>query len=269
MINKNLYTKELKRNRKNLAIWSSIVIGFTLMVATIYPFMAEMGEGLNEIMDKMPPELGRAMGMDAATWSSILGFYSTYYGVYIIVLISIFTGSTATTILAKEERDHTSEFLMTRPVSRRTIFLSKMASLFSLSFLIYMIQLIVAVVAISFFAQKEVDWSIFIRLHLAGLFLMMLFTSLGVLISMFVSPKKNMMGAIVGLCFGTFLLDALGKSTEATNWLSYFSPFNYFNMTIAEPAESFRIISAIVIVLISVMILYFSSKRFDQKDFSS
>jgi ABC-2 type transport system permease protein len=126
MINTNLYTKEIKRNRKNLAIWTAIVLGFTMMVLAIYPYMAEMGEGLNVIMEKIPPELGKALGMDADTWSSILGFYSTYYGVYIIVLLSIFTGSTAASILAKEERNQTSEFLMTRPISRTSNFLSKL-----------------------------------------------------------------------------------------------------------------------------------------------
>lgn len=269
MISKNLYTKELKRNRKNLAIWSAIVIGFTLMVVSIYPYMADLGDNLTAMMDKLPPEMAKAMGLDADTWSSILGFYSTYYGVYIIVLISIFAGSTATNILSKEEQHHTSEFLMTRPLSRSTIFWTKTASLFTLCIIIYLVQSVLAIIGISIFSGDPVDWSIFTRLHLAGFFLMLFFTSLSLLISMFVSPKKNLMGLVVGLTFGTYLVNALGKSTEKTEWLSYFSPFNYFNLTIGQPDESFRILSAIALLIIFAIAVFVSHQKFINKDFIS
>ena len=167
-MNFNLYKKELKRNRRNLLIWTGIVIGFTLMVLAIFPHMAEMGEGLVDLMDKIPPEIAKAMGLDADTWSSILGFYSTYYGVYIIVLVSIFTTSTATVILSKEERDRTAEFLLTRPISRKEIYISKIASLLTLSLIIFAIQTIVATVCIHIFKQGEIDWSIFARLQFGG-----------------------------------------------------------------------------------------------------
>jgi ABC-2 type transport system permease protein len=133
--------------------------------------------------------------------------------------------------------------------------------------IIYLIQTLVAIIGIMIFAQKEVDWSIFIRLQLAGFFLMILFTSLGLLISMFVSAKKNLMGLIVGLTFGTYLINALGKSTEATKWLAYFSPFNYFNLTIGDPTESFKILSALVMLLISVIAIFVSHSVFQKKDF--
>lgn len=269
MISKNLYTKELKRNRKNLAIWTAIVIGFTLMVVSIYPYMAELGEGLTVMMEKIPPEMAKALGMDTDTWSNILGFYSTYYGVYIIVLISIFAGSTATNILSKEEQHHTAEFLMTRPMSRSTIFWTKISSLFTLCFAIYLIQSVLAIIGITIFSINPIDWSIFIRLHLAGLFLMIFFTSISLLISMYVSPKKNLMGLVVGLTFGTYLINALGKSTEKTEWLSYFSPFNYFNLTIGQPEESFRIISAIILLTFSAITIFMAYQKFNKKDFIS
>jgi hypothetical protein len=73
-MNKNLYLKELKRNRKNLAIWSTIVVGFTLMVTAIFPYMADMGDNITVLMNSIPEELGKALGMDEETWSSITWF---------------------------------------------------------------------------------------------------------------------------------------------------------------------------------------------------
>ena len=264
-MNKNLYLKELKRNRKNLMIWSSIVIGFTLMVLTIFPYMAEMGEGITSLMEGIPPEIGKALGMDADTWSSILGFYSTYYGVYIIVLVSIFTTSTGATIISKEEKDRTSEFLLTRPISRKEIVVSKLLSLFTLSLIIFCVQTITAIIGIQVFAESAVDWSVLFHMHASGLVLILFFTAIGVLISMFVTPKKNFMGIVVGLTFGTYFLNAIGKSADAVSWISYFSPFNYLEIT-KDPVATFNYLSAFIMLLIASIMLIYSNRLYAKKD---
>lgn len=264
-MNKNLFQKELKRNRKNLIIWSLIVVGFTLMVLAIFPFMAEMGASMTTLMDKMPPELSKAFGLDATTWSSILGFYTTYYGVYIVVLVSIYTTSTGAGIISKEEKDQTAEFLMTRPLSRRTIFTTKIMALLVLSGIIFTIQTLTAIIGISVFKEGTVDWAVFARMHAGGLVLVLFFTALGVLISMFVKPKKNFMGMIVGLTFGTYFLNAIAKSTDATAWIGYFSPFHYLEFTI-DPTYTFNFLNAIIMVLLGFGILVFSFSAFAKKD---
>ena len=202
-MNSNLIVKELKRNRKNLLIWLSIVMGFTFLILAIFPYMEEMGDGMAQLMESIPAELGKAMGMDANTWSSILGFYSTYYAIYIVVMVSIFTTSTGATIISKEEKDGTSEFLLTRPLSRKSIVQSKLVALLILSLIIYAVQTITAMIGMSMFSTQDVNWDTFTEMHLSGLILILFFTCTGVLISMFVRPKKNFMGIVVGLTFGT------------------------------------------------------------------
>ncbi|NDH78416.1 MAG: multidrug ABC transporter permease, partial [Flavobacteriia bacterium] len=112
-MNTVLFTKELKRNRKNTLIWTSIVLAFTLMILSIYPSFSHMGEDMVKLMSSLPEEYAKAFGMDEATWSSIIGFYATYYGIYITLLMGIYTASTGATIIGKEERDGTAEFLLT------------------------------------------------------------------------------------------------------------------------------------------------------------
>ncbi len=248
-------------------VWSLIVIGFTLMVLAIFPYMAEMGEGMNTLMESIPPELGKALGMDADTWSNILGFYSTYYGVYIVLLISIYTASTGAGIISKEEKDRTSEFLLTRPISRVTIVFSKIAALLTLTILIYLIQTIVAIICMNLFAVNAVDWSAFAQMHLSGLILIFFFTCIGVFISMFITPKKNFMGIVVGLTFGTYFLNAIGKSAEAVSWISYLSPFHYLEIS-ASPEISFGYLAAFLMLLIGAGLLIYSNKIYANKDIS-
>lgn len=264
-MNKNLFFKELKRNRKNFLIWTAIIVSFTLMVLAIFPSMQEMGKELDSLMQSLPPEIMKAMGMDAQTWSSILGFYSTYFGIYIVVLMSIYTTSTATGIISKEEKDRTAEFLLTRPISRQVIFKSKLMSLAVLTFGVFLIQSIFAFVLVTVFGE-DVDYSKLAVMQTNGLFLIIFFTSIGVLISMFVQPKKNFMGIVVGLTFGSYFLNALSQSTDAINWLGYFSPFHYMDFNISNADYSVDIISAAVILIVSVAALYISMKQYDKKD---
>lgn len=267
-MNSNLFTKEIKRNRKNLTIWTAIVVGFTLMVLSIFPFMEEMGKDMVQLMDKMPPELSKAFGMDSNTWSNILGFYSTYYGVYIVVLMSIYTASTGANILSKEERDRTAEFLLTKPLTRWDVFKTKMLSLGVLSIVIYLIQTITAIAGLLIFGKDAFEWRIFTIMQASGLIMMLFFTVCGVILSMFLTPKKNFMGMVVGLTFGTYFLNAIAKSTEATEIIGYISPFHYFDFTIFDPDYAFNIIAAIIFLILSFGMLYFSYWTYQKKDIS-
>ena len=266
-MNKNLYLKELKRNRKNLAIWSAIVIGFTLMVTAIFPYMAEMGDDIAVLMNGIPEELGKALGVDAETWSSIIGFYSTYYSIYIILLVSIYTASTGATIISKEEKEGTSEFLLTKPISRQTIVFSKLMSLFTLSLIIFIVQTITALISINAFAVTSVDWGVFTQMHLSGLIIVLFFTGAGVLISMFVTPKKNFMGIVVGMTFGTYFLNAIGKSADAVEWISYISPFRYLEIT-KDPTVPFNYAGAAILLVIATGMLLYANTVYTKKDIS-
>lgn len=265
-MNSNLFTKELKRNRKNLITWTAIVVGFTIMVLSIFPFMKDMGQDMAQLMDKMPPELAKAFGMDDQTWSRILGFYSTYYGVYIVVLISIYTASTGANILSKEERERTAEFLLTKPITRGEIFKTKMTTLFTLSVIIFTIQTISAILGLMIFGEQDFEWRIFFVMQSSGFILMLFFTACGVLLSTFLTPKKNFMGMVVGLTFGTYFLNAIGKSTTETEVLGYFSPFYYFDFTVFEPDYAFNFIGALIMLAISGGIIYVAFNAFKKKD---
>jgi ABC-2 type transport system permease protein len=266
MINYNLYTKEIKRNRKNLITWSLIVIGFTFLILAIFPSMADMGDDITKMMDKLPEEVGKALGMDSQTWSSITGFYSTYYGIYIILLVGIFTTSTGATIISKEEKDGTSEFLMTKPISRKTIFMTKMMSLLTLTLIIYAVQTIFAIIGFASFGGGKVDWIGFAIMHTHGLALILFFTTTGVLLSMFFKPKKNFMGMVVGIIFGSYFLDAMSKAASSVEWLGYISPFHYLDFAVTSDNYSVNIFGASTMVALGVGLLFFAFKTYSKRD---
>lgn len=261
----NLYFTEVKRNRKNLITWTLIAIGFTGLVLGIFPSMADMGKDIIALMENLPDELAKALGMDANTWTNILGFYSTYYGIYIILLVGIFCMSTGATIVSKEERDRTAEFLLTKPLSRRQIYKEKIMALLTLTMIIFLIQSTVATILIATLAET-VSWKAFTIMHTHGLVLIVFFTSMGVLISFFFQPKKNFMGMVVGIIFGSYFLNAVSRTTASIEWLGYISPFRYLDFDPLNPEYSLNWLGIIVFLALSGILIFAALRLFEKKD---
>lgn len=264
-MNSVVFKKELKRNRKNTIIWTAIVVGFTALILSIFPIFAEMGEEMVKLMSSLPEEYAKALGMDEETWSSIIGYYGTYYGIYITLLMGIFTASTGATIISKEERDGTAEFLLTRPISRGSIATTKLMALGALFLIVYGIQTLSAVIGLLVFGEY-VNWSVMIAMHVHGFFLVGFFTASGVMMSSFLSPKMNYMGPVVGLIFGSYFLNAISMAAEKVSWLGYFSPYHYLNLTAKNGVLELNLIACLGVSVVAAILLWISYKRYLTKD---
>ncbi len=264
----NLYHKELKRNMRNLLIWSFVVVFLTLTTMAMYPYMKDMGESMAGMMKMMPQGMLKAFGIDPEMWSSILGLYNTYYGFYLVLLMGIFSGTNGATTLSKEERDKTSEFLLTLPLTRKSIFITKMLTILTLLLLIVAIQMLGTLVGIWVFAGGEADWSIFATMHFHGFVLLLFFTSVGVFVSMLLKAKLNFMGVIVGIVFGSYFLDAISKAVEQVKWLGFLSPNHYLNFNIFTPNYGLNMGAVIFFTLLSITLVVISYFRFRGRDIS-
>ena len=269
IMNRNLYFKELKRNRKNLIIWSAIVIGFTVLVLSIFPYMKDMGDQMAIMMDKLPEGMTKAMGLNDQTFNSILGMYNTYYGIYIIVLLSIYSSSTGATIISKEERDKTAEFLLTKPISRKNIYLTKLVTLFTLAIAAYFVQTTTALVFVIAFGEATMQWSVFTTMHIHGLILILFFTCVGMFLSMLLKPKKNFMGITVGIVFGSYFLNTIAKVADSVDWIGYISPFHYLDFAVNDPNYSINYPQIGIMLLAGILLLYVSFRIYDKKDISA
>jgi len=264
-MNNALFFRELKRNRKNTLIWTSIVLTFTMMILSIFPSFSHMGEDMVKLMSSLPEEYAKAFGMDEATWSSIIGFYATYYGIYITLLMGIYTASTGATIIGKEERDGTAEFLLTRPISRGAVVMTKLGVLGTLFIVVYFLQSLVAVIGMNLFAS-EINWSAMLAMHVHGFFLIGFFTAVGVLMGSMLSVKLNFMGPVVGMIFGTYFLNAIASASEAVAWLAYLSPYHYMPLTLEQGQLEISVIPCVGFAAATAAMLWVAYNRYLSKD---
>lgn len=87
-----------------------VVIG-----AAEYPVVVGMGDQIGAIVDVMPRIMRVIFGMDAQPITTPLGSYAALYPWYALVA-SAHAAILGATIMAKEKRDHSADFLFTKPV---------------------------------------------------------------------------------------------------------------------------------------------------------
>ena len=265
-MNKYLLLKELKRNKTILFIWMGVIAFFTIFVMSFYPSIAKMGDQLKALIDSFPPGMTKAFGMDMASWTDILSYYSTYYGMHIMIFMTIFSATLAAGILSKEEREGTADFLLTRPISRIEVVGSKVIAFSILFFLLFFMQIFLAWGGMKIFATQEYDVRIFTIMHFYGFILNIFFAGLGIFISLFPKRSKSITGAIVGVVIGSFIINALSRISADTEWIAWISPFHYADFQVT--AYDYNVDLWRVSVLGGLGILFFilTFLRYRKKD---
>ena len=116
--------RELKANRKGLLIWMAGMLFMVAIGAAEYGTVVENAESIMPMLDAMPRIVKVIFGMDVLPVGTPLGYYVCMYLWYCMVAFAhaIVLGAT---VIAKEERDRTAEFLYTMPYSRKTIISGK------------------------------------------------------------------------------------------------------------------------------------------------
>lgn len=250
-------------------VWTGIIATFTIFVMAFFPSLKQMGEGMEMMMKNFPDSMKEAMGMTDSAWSSVLGFYSTYYSLHIMVLSGIFAMSTASGMLAKEEKEHTAEFLYTRPLKRSKIYTSKGLSLLTMVVITLVVQTSLGAIGVVVFGEGEANWMNFTKMHVNGAALVLFFACLGYFLATVIKPKTNFMGVAVGAVFGGYLVNALSKTSSSTEWVGYFSPFKYIDFTAGEPGYDFSWAGIAGLIGIGIILVFTGARFFNNRDFGT
>ncbi len=124
-MNVAILTKVL-RDRRRAMIGNSIGLAVLVVwLGVLFPILRE-SEAFVEMIERFPPELSAAFGLDPATFLTAAGFLSTeFYSLFAPLLILIFVINAAISETAAEERDGLMDMLLSVPVHRSQVFLAK------------------------------------------------------------------------------------------------------------------------------------------------
>lgn len=220
----NTYAFELR----TLKPWSWFIgiSGVVVVVMTMYPMVAKDASDFMRVIDGMPEAFKSMFNLDMALFSSVLGFFG-YALNYIKIIAGIQAMLWGATVITKERRFHTAEFLLAKPCSRERILTAKLAAVLTGLAATTIVFIIMSVIMLAVYGDGYSGVKFFLII-LGFLGLQLVFFSVGLLVGTSFQKIKNPLGICLGTVFGTYIAGSLG-GLGGDNMLKLLSPFEYFS----------------------------------------
>ena len=214
---------ELRQGRISFLIWT-ISIGFLLAVCIfLFPEMEGEMDGMNEMFSSMG-SFTEAFGMDKISFGTLTGFYAVECGNILGLGGAFFASLCAVSVLAKEEKEHTAEFLFTHPVSRLRLVVQKLAAV---SIQVILLNLVIFLLAIACIALtgESLPWKELRLLHMAYFLLQLELVGLCFGISAFL--RRGSIGVGLGIAVLMYFLNLIANIAKQAEFLKFLTPFGY------------------------------------------
>lgn len=246
----NVFLRELKAHRRGLFFWSLGMVSLIYMGMVKYGAYEASGQDITKVLDALPKAVQAVFGLTGFDLMTAAGFYGVLF-MYIAVMGAVHAALLGSGLIAKEERDRTTEFLYSKPASRPRILTGKLlAGLFNL----IVFNLVTWGASIYFVDQynKDAPFGTDIAVLMAGLFFIQLvFFAVGAAVAGTSHRPKAAASMATGVMFLTFLLSYVVNLNEKLDFVKYFTPFKYFDaatlMTDHALDPKYVLISAVII----------------------
>ncbi|WP_099192115.1 ABC transporter permease subunit [Tepidibacter mesophilus] len=225
----NIFLHELKSYRKSTIIWTVSLIVVAIMFFSMFPSFSKDIQKLTNVLKGFPESIRSGVGISLESFNNILGYYS--FPFTFIVLIGAIQGmNLGTSIISKEVCEKTSDFLLTKPISRTKILTYKLMAIVVSLLITNIIYIIATNIIISFVNNEDYSFKIFFMISITLLFVQLIFMSLGLIVSVVLPKIKSVLSISLATVFIFYFISFL-SSTDANDMTRYVTPFKYFNPT--------------------------------------
>jgi len=266
MMKTNIFNKEIKRNYIEFLIISLSLSFFIAISMTIYSSMKDNMSMILDLYDNIPEAIQKALNFNNDQWSTILGFYATYFVYYVPMMSGIYSIYLGSKVLSLEEQNKTAEFLLTRPVSRNNIVFNKLFLVLFFVFGINIILYLTGLFSCGLISGWEVSISSLTVMHLYGLIVCLFFGVLGFFITIMMKRAKMAIGLSVGIVMGCYMIDMLLRITDKVQFLLYLTPFKYIDIEVLKADYGLEVWRILVLVSASAVLVLMSVFFYRKKD---
>ena len=218
-----VFFHELKRGRLSLIIWTAAISFILAVTILIFPQMKPQMEDMDIMVANMGA-LSEAVGMDKMGMSEFINYFALECGNMLVLGGALFAALIGVSALAKEEKEHTAEFLCTLPLSRSAIVLQKLLAV-AAQIIIMNIIVTGCTLGCIYAIGESVKADVMFPLMLSYLLLQLETAMLCFGISAFI--RGNGIGLGLGLALGLYFLNLISNITEDAKALKYITPFSF------------------------------------------
>ncbi|MEH7450896.1 ABC transporter permease [Gottfriedia acidiceleris] len=260
----NIFFQELKAYRKSTFIWTASLMAIVVFFLSLFPAIAKDYVEFSKVLEGYPEGVRKALGLEIESFGNVLGFYS-YVFIYISLCGAIQAMILGTSIISKEVREKTADFLLTKPVTRTKVMTSKIfAGVVSLA-ITNVFYLVATIMMAQHVKTADYNSKSIILLSVSLFITQLLFFGLGILISVVFPKIKAVLSISLAIVFGFFVVGMV-VATDESNAKRFLSPFKYFEpkyIIAHSKFESQFLIMSIGIIIVSIIASYMIYKKRD------
>ena len=218
-----VFKHELRQGRSALIIWTAAISFMLGVCIVIYPEMSTQMGDISAMFADMG-SFSQAFGMDRINFGEFLGFFGVECGNVLGLGGAFFAALLGISALAKEEKEHTAEFLLTHPVSRTRVITEKLCAV--IVQIVIMNLAVIAVTALSvLIIGEEADIKTFALLFLSFFLMQLEVAAVTFGISAFL--RRGNLGIGLGLAAVFYFMNIVANLIDETKFLKYITPFGY------------------------------------------
>lgn len=261
-----IFRFEMKMLAVPFASWTfTLLATMAGLVWGVFPLYMEAKDELNVVLEGFPPQFLQMFGM-AGDLFTFEGFYSFSY-LYIGILAAIFALVLSVGAFYRERRTKSLDFLLTRPVSRSTIFIAKLAAV------LVWILISTAIYVAAFVATvRLVDLNLsvnrsFLHAGFAILGVELVFVAIGTFLAVYLRKIRSVAGLAATGGMVAFVLSALHNLVDKDE-MRWITPLKYFDVYHAFDKGTYEtkyVLAAIGLILIATGLAYLKFVRQDAK----
>ena len=255
---KTIFWKDLKLTRKGLFIWMAVVILTAGMGIAEYPMMSQNFNAIMPSLEMLPKVVRIMFGVEGLTFKQPIDYYITMYFWYCLIIFT-HAAYVGATIIAKEERDKTSEFLFSKPHKRSEIITAKiLVGVFHVLIMALLVWAFNVIFLLPLLSGESILGSVTVTM--VGMFITQLvFLGLGLLCTAFFKKFRTGVSASMLIVLLSFIIAVILEYFGNVDYLNFLTPFRYFTVkeVISEGISIVYVLIAAVVSVVSVCLTYF------------
>lgn len=220
-----LLLKTFRDQRRGFIGWCIGAIAIISIQLSVFPTVRSSAEGLNTFIENYPEALQKIFRME--DYTSGTGYLSTELFSFMLPLVFIAVGAAwGANAIAQEEERRTADVLLTLPISRTRVLITKILSAFAAQVTLALVIFLTLFIGIRF-----VDISIAPTKILAASFscalLGIIFNAVATFFGSIFGKKSIALGGAIALAFASFLFYSLAPLVHTFDRVLGINPFQW------------------------------------------
>ncbi|WIY59652.1 ABC transporter permease subunit [Bacillus arachidis] len=227
-MNKQLFLASFKENSKSIWSYSIGAALYLWLLIWIFPSLVS-AKGLNELIGAMPESVKKIVGMETPIQNVSEFLAGEYYGMLFIIILTVFSVTVATHLIAHYVDKGAMAYLLATPVSRVKIAITQAVVLILGLLIITLATYGAGVLGAEWFLKdNNLNQELFFKMNLVGGLVFLVVSAYSFLFSCLCNDERKALSYSASLTILFYVLNMVGKLSDKLEWMRNISLFSLF-----------------------------------------